>query len=165
MPSTLERRFALRSSWQGVNHDDFPAGLERGMKFAKQQRGRVKYASAHDLRRRFGFRWSQRVMPPVLQQMMRHESIQTTMEFYVGKNSEAAAEAIGSALANTSANTAPDSAATHTEAHPATCEESMSSKRKAWDSNPHPRKGARISSAARPTVSGYLPGEALDCRL
>ena len=30
-------------------------------------------------------------------------------------------------------------------------------KRKAWDSNPHPREGARISSAARQTVSGYLP--------
>ena len=30
-------------------------------------------------------------------------------------------------------------------------------KRKAWDSNPHPRQGARISSAARQAVSGYLP--------
>ena len=33
------------------------------------------------------------------------------------------------------------------------------SKRKAWDSNPHARKGTRISSAVRPTVSGYLPFE------
>ena len=31
------------------------------------------------------------------------------------------------------------------------------SKRKAWDSNPHAREGTRISSAVRPTVSGYLP--------
>ena len=30
-------------------------------------------------------------------------------------------------------------------------------KRKARDSNPHSPKGARISNAARPTVSGYLP--------
>jgi hypothetical protein len=30
-------------------------------------------------------------------------------------------------------------------------------RRKAWDSNPHPRQGARISSAARQAVSGYLP--------
>ena len=29
--------------------------------------------------------------------------------------------------------------------------------RKAWDLNPHPREGARISSAARQTISGYLP--------
>jgi hypothetical protein len=32
-------------------------------------------------------------------------------------------------------------------------------KRKAWDLNPHPREGARISGAARQTVSGYLPYE------
>ncbi len=30
-------------------------------------------------------------------------------------------------------------------------------KRKAWDLNPYPREEARISSAARQTVSGYLP--------
>ena len=32
-----------------------------------------------------------------------------------------------------------------------------SHKRKAWDLNPHLREVARISSAARQTVSGYLP--------
>ena len=58
------------------------------------ERGKVKYASAHDLRRSFGFRWAMRVMPPVLMQMMRHESIQTTQQFYVGRNAEMAAEAI-----------------------------------------------------------------------
>ena len=31
------------------------------------------------------------------------------------------------------------------------------SRRKAWDLNPYPREEARISSAARRTVSGYLP--------
>ena len=30
-------------------------------------------------------------------------------------------------------------------------------KRKAWDSNPHSLSGTRISSAVRPTISGYLP--------
>ena len=29
--------------------------------------------------------------------------------------------------------------------------------RKAWDLNPHPRKGARFSKPARPAVSDYLP--------
>ena len=33
----------------------------------------------------------------------------------------------------------------------------VSHERKARDSNPHPRTGNRVSSAARPTVSGYLP--------
>jgi integrase len=43
-----------------------------------------KFASAHDLRRSFGDRWSTRVMPARLMKLMRHESIETTMRFYVG---------------------------------------------------------------------------------
>lgn len=42
-----------------------------------------KPACAHDLRRSFGTRWAQRVMPAVLQAMMRHSSIETTMSYYV----------------------------------------------------------------------------------
>ena len=42
-----------------------------------------KYASAHDLRRAFGTRWARRVMPATLQLLMRHESIETTMRYYV----------------------------------------------------------------------------------
>ncbi len=45
-----------------------------------------KWASAHDLRRSFGERWSSRVMPPVLMELMRHESIETTLKYYVGQN-------------------------------------------------------------------------------
>jgi len=37
-------------------------------------------ASAHDLRRAFGFRWSRRVMPTVLRELMRHADISTTMK-------------------------------------------------------------------------------------
>jgi len=47
----------------------------------------VKFASAHDLRRSFGERWAGRIMPHELQQLMRHEDIDTTMKYYVGKNS------------------------------------------------------------------------------
>jgi integrase len=65
----------------------------------------TKYASAHDLRRAFGLRWAMRVMPPVLQQLMRHESIETTMRFYVGRDAETTADLLwsvsGSALSNT----------------------------------------------------------------
>jgi integrase len=64
---------------------------------------KVQFASAHDLRRSFGFRWSRLVMPAVLQELMRHESIGTTMEFYVGQNAEATAEAVWSAVAKHSA--------------------------------------------------------------
>ncbi len=45
-----------------------------------------KFASAHDLRRSFGQRWATRVMPQVLMELMRHESIETTLKFYVGRN-------------------------------------------------------------------------------
>jgi len=53
-----------------------------------------KYASAHDLRRAFGFRWSRRVMPPVLMELMRHSKIETTMTYYVGENADATAEEV-----------------------------------------------------------------------
>jgi integrase len=47
-----------------------------------------KTASAHDLRRAFGERWSARLMPAQLMELMRHESIDTTLSFYVGRNAE-----------------------------------------------------------------------------
>ena len=56
--------------------------------------GKVKYASAHDLRRSFGERWSSRVMPQVLMELMRHESIETTMKFYVGRNAQRTADVL-----------------------------------------------------------------------
>ncbi len=51
-------------------------------------RGGKKHASAHDLRRSFGERWAARVMPQVLMELMRHESIETTLKYYVGRNAQ-----------------------------------------------------------------------------
>ena len=56
--------------------------------------GKIKYASAHDLRRSFGERWAHRIMPQLLKELMRHESIETTMRYYVGSNSQLTAEAL-----------------------------------------------------------------------
>jgi integrase len=42
-----------------------------------------KFATAHDLRRSFGTRWAKKVMPAVLQRLMRHANITTTMKYYV----------------------------------------------------------------------------------
>ncbi len=53
---------------------------------------KVKYASAHDLRRSFGERWAVRVMPKVLQELMRHASIETTLKYYVGQNAQSTAD-------------------------------------------------------------------------
>lgn len=45
--------------------------------------GAERFATAHDLRRSFGTRWAKRVAPAVLQVLMRHRSIETTMKYYV----------------------------------------------------------------------------------
>jgi len=63
--------------------------------------GKTKYASAQDLRRSFGFRWSERVMPAQLKELMRHESIETSMTYYVGRNAEATAAALYEAVGRT----------------------------------------------------------------
>lgn len=52
------------------------------------------YASAHDLRRSFGERWSVDVMPQTLMELMRHESMETTLKFYVGRNAEKTADTL-----------------------------------------------------------------------
>lgn len=43
----------------------------------------TRTATAHDLRRAFGTRWAQKLVPAQLQVLMRHRSIQTTMDYYV----------------------------------------------------------------------------------
>jgi len=53
----------------------------------------VKYASAHEVRRSFGERWSGRVMPQVLKELMRYESIETTLRYYVGRSAQTTADA------------------------------------------------------------------------
>ena len=60
--------------------------------------GKIKFASAHDLRRSFGERWSRKVMPQVLKELMRHESIETTMKFYVGHNADLTSERLWAAF-------------------------------------------------------------------
>ena len=82
-------------------------GKAAGVKVAESAKGKVKFASAHDLRRAFGFRWSNRIMPAQLQQLMRHEQISTTMEFYVGRNADATADVLWDAVGNTLGNTGP----------------------------------------------------------
>jgi integrase len=77
----------------------FPEGSRKGRVFDLAQPDRVisaigvaakiivnedgKCASAHDLRRSFATRWSYKVRPVILQRMMRHKSITTTLTYYV----------------------------------------------------------------------------------
>ena len=57
-----------------------------------------KTASAHDLRRAFGYRWSRLVKTTQLKELMRHASIETTLTYYVGENAESTAEELWAAL-------------------------------------------------------------------
>jgi len=60
--------------------------------------GKVKYASAHDLRRSFGERWATRIMPKDLKVVMRHKSIETTMKYYVGSDAKKSGAVLWDAL-------------------------------------------------------------------
>lgn len=55
-----------------------------------------KPASAHDLRRAFGCRWSTKVTPTVLCALMRHGAIATTMKYYLSDASDAVADVVWS---------------------------------------------------------------------
>ncbi len=65
----------------------FKGGRSIGAK-AKVRVDSKKTASAHDMRRAFGERWASRLMPAQLMELMRHESIDTTLSYYVGRNAE-----------------------------------------------------------------------------
>jgi integrase len=53
---------------------------------------KVKYASAHDLRRAFGVRWASRLTHQDLKVLMRHKSIETTLRYYVGTDAQRSAD-------------------------------------------------------------------------
>lgn len=62
-------------------------GKKAGVKVSEKG-GKVKYASAHDLRRSFASRLAMKIPAQQLMQMMRHESIETTLKFYVGQDAD-----------------------------------------------------------------------------
>jgi integrase len=71
-----------------------------------------KFATAHDLRRAFGQRWSRKLHPTDRRKLMRHTDINTTMKFYVGQNAEDSADAIWAAAGDTSKSAEPEHAKT-----------------------------------------------------
>jgi len=105
-PGSMQRRGPGTLCADRVGRITTKIGKKAGVKvLADQRTGKVKYASAHDLRRSFGERWAVRVMPQVLMQLMRHESIDTTLRYYVGRNAETTADALYQAMGNTLGNT------------------------------------------------------------
>lgn len=67
-----------------------------------------KTATAHDMRRSFGTRWAKRVQPAVLQQLMRHKNIETTMAYYVDLRADDLADELYKALPGGASGGAPD---------------------------------------------------------
>jgi integrase len=95
-------------------------GVKAGIKARTDaSTGATKFASAHDLRRSFGLRWASRVMPQVLMELMRHESIDTTMRYYVGRNAQSTAAVLWEAHRLAGGNTSGNSA-TKTKKQPET---------------------------------------------
>ena len=76
------RVFKVSRSSVVVSHTVSEIGKAAGVK-VDQKGDKVKFASAHDLRRSFGTRWAKRLMPAQLMVLMRHENVNTTMKFYV----------------------------------------------------------------------------------
>lgn len=68
-----------------------------------------KYVTAHDLRRSFGTRWALQVHPLVLKKLMRHETLDTTLRFYVDLDDSQISESILQAGSYTSTYTLPTS--------------------------------------------------------
>jgi integrase len=69
-----------------------------------QKKGKAVYASAHDLRRSFGYRWSRKVSTMVLKELMRHASVTTTEKYYVDIDADSTG-ALLAALGDTSVDT------------------------------------------------------------
>jgi integrase len=82
-------------------------GREAGVKVAENDKGRVKFASAHDLRRAFGMRWSNRVKPLQLQRMMRHADFKTTLKYDMDDDDDAFEDAIWDGFTNEFTNSRP----------------------------------------------------------
>ena len=90
-----KRGQGLRLSSNRVSRVAALIGEAAGVKVNTDPRtGRIKYASVQDLRRSFGERWAARIMPPDLMILMRHENIETTMRYYVGRNAQNTAKTL-----------------------------------------------------------------------
>jgi integrase len=82
-------------------------GLECRVKVADTRKG-PRFAASHDLRRSYGFRWAKRVMPAILQRMMRHSDIQTTMEYYITQGEQETADAVWESLGSAPQHALPE---------------------------------------------------------
>lgn len=109
LPGIRGRSTELRSKWVGKILSEIGKAAGVRVHVDPNDPGRAKDASARDLRRAFGERWAARIMPAQLKELMRHESIETTLRYSVGTNAERKADACWDAFdrATSIAPTAP----------------------------------------------------------
>jgi integrase len=100
--------FGITTSIKRVSRYISAIGERAGVVVSKAE---GKFASAHDLRRSFGTRWAMRVKPATLKLMMRHKTIETTMDYYVDLDSDDVAAELWGAdrVGSTFGSTRPDS--------------------------------------------------------
>lgn len=98
LPKRKCRNVEARAAWAGRTISAIGAKAGVVVRTDPADPKKRKFASAHDLRRAFGDRWASRVMPPILKELMRHESIETTLRYYVGSNAERTAETCWAAI-------------------------------------------------------------------
>jgi integrase len=95
LPGLKLNRDCRRPEWVGTTIRRI--GKAANVVVERKSSGKVKFASAHDLRRSFGERWAHRILPKELMEVMRHRSIETTMRYYVGRNAKKTASAMRAA--------------------------------------------------------------------
>jgi integrase len=107
LPGIRGKTSELRSKWVGKVVSKIGKAAGVCVRVDPKNPNRVKYASAHDLRRAFGERWAARIMPAQLKELMRHEAMETTFRYYVGANAERTADACWDAFQKSAGDAAP----------------------------------------------------------
>jgi integrase len=98
-PTIKGKRITLATAISAVSD----IGESTGIK-VRDDNGVPVFASAHDLRRSFGFRLAKRVMPPILQRLMRHRDIHTTLTYYAQATDDELGDAVWAANWSAPAN-------------------------------------------------------------
>lgn len=78
----------------------------------KGEKPKPIWASAHDLRRAFGYRWSRRVNAMTLRDLMRHSSVTTTEKYYVGISLDDTAEMLQGCIPQPTTNASQEGTST-----------------------------------------------------
>ncbi len=113
----------LADSMQYVSAVIVKIGREAGVEVSRHPKtGKMKHASAHDLRRSFGSRWAPRLKPAALMKLMRHADISTTMDFYVDLDADDLAAEIWAVYENGNRLATPgEPESTQARCHARTC--------------------------------------------